>query len=385
MNVLIALPWAQQIGGVTHVAASLAQSLESGGHRAIFLFPSEDVFRIRSALSPRGFPSVYCRLRNFPPPSSSWRARLSWYSTVITTLPQLIRFAAAEGIDVINVHYPSDGLTLLVDLAQRLRIPLVVSAHGSDLLSDEAPAMGLLRQLDSADAVVVPSNDYLRSVVEIYPRLLGKIHCIYNGYDEKELASVGEQSAEPSAQYVTIVSIGTLIPKKGIDVLLHALRRCSSSRLKLRVIGDGPLRGELESLAITLGVGDRVVFLGKKNRSATFDEIARCDLLVMPSRHRSESFGLAALEAMALAKPVVASAVGGLTELVDDGRTGFLVPREDPVALAQALDRLATNRGLRLVLGAAGRSKAARFTVRATGDAYESLFERLMSSAPRHR
>jgi glycosyltransferase involved in cell wall biosynthesis len=124
-----------------------------------------------------------------------------------------------------------------------------------------------------------------------------------------------------------------------------------------------------------------VCFLGPKDRDGVLDEIVHCDMMVMPSRHPSESFGLAALEAMACAKPVVASAVGGLPELVGDRETGLLVRPEDPAALARALDLLAGDPAMRASLGAAGRSKAKRFTVRVTADAYEALFTELVAQA----
>jgi len=381
MNILLAMPWDQRTGGVTHVAASLARSLQTRGHQALFLFPAENGFRVSVRTSLRGFPSIYCRLRALPPEQPSWRARLSWYSTVLTTLPQLARHGLSRRVDLINVHYPDEGFALLVDLARWLRVPLVVSAHGSDLLPDAGPSRGkgLLRQLESADAVVVPSQNYLRSVVDAFPRLRDKIRCIHNGYDEEELSALG--AVPVGSRDVTALCIAALIPKKGIDVLLRGLHQCTSGQLKVRLIGEGPLRRELEALSATLGLSDRVCFLGPKDRDGVLDEIVHCDMMVMPSRHPSESFGLAALEAMACAKPVVASAVGGLPELVGDRETGLLVRPEDSAALARALDLLAGDPAMRLSLGVAGRSKAKRFTVRVTADAYEALFTELVAQA----
>ncbi|MGC2518241.1 MAG: glycosyltransferase family 4 protein [Burkholderiales bacterium] len=383
MNILLAMPWDQRTGGVTHVAASLARSLETRGHQALFLFPADKGFRISARTSLRGFPSIYCRLRDFPPEQPSWRARLSWYSTVLTTLPQLARHGLSRRVDLINVHYPGEGFALLVDLARWLRVPLVVSAHGSDLLPDAGPSVGkgLLRLLESADAVVVPSQNYLRSVVDAFPWLCAKIRCIHNGYDEEELSAVEAVPVGACKPDVTALCIAALIPKKGIDVLLRGLRQCTSGQLKVRLIGEGPLRRELESLSVTLGLSDRVSFLGPKDRDGVLDELVHCDLMVMPSRHPSESFGLAALEAMACAKPVIASAVGGLPELVGDRETGLLVRPEDPAALARALDLLAGDPAMRVSLGVAGRSKAKRFTVRVTADAYEALFTELVAQA----
>ena len=381
MNILLAMPWDQRTGGVTHVAASLAGSLEERGHRVLFLFPGDVGFAIRSRTSLRGFPSVYCRLRDFPPEHHTWRARLSWYSTVLTTLPQLVRLGRSRNINLDNVHYPVDGSALLVDLARWLRVPLVVSAHGSDLLPDSGPnrGRGLLRQLESADAVVAPSQNYLRSVSDAFPEVRDKIRCIHNGYNEGELAAAPSMPARSPDAKVTGLCVAALIPKKGVDVLLQAIHRCKSVHLHMRIVGEGPQRTTLESLSTSLGLADRVHFLGPKNRDEVMREIARCDFLVMASRHPSESFGLAALEAMANGKPVVASAIGGLPELVEDRETGLLVPAENAVALAEALDLLASNPALRAKLGAGGRSKAKHFTVRATADGYESLFSRLLA------
>ena len=381
MNVLFAMPWDQSVGGVTHVAASLARSLESRGHRAFFVFPGSG-WLIRSGTSLQGFPSIECRFRNYPSRDATLRARLSWLSTTITALPQLVRFARAHRIDLINVHYPVSSFALLVDLARQLGVPVVVSAHGSDLLPDAGPHPngGISRLLDYASSVVVPSRTFLASVIEAYPRVANKARWIYNGYDRRELGVAPGASADGGG--AVILCIAAHIHKKGIDVLLEALKACGERRLELRLIGDGAIRPQLEEQAVRLGISDRVSFLGSKHRREVFDELWRCDLLVMPSRLASESFGLAALEAMACGKPVIASAVGGLRELVDDGATGLVVPPDDPAALALALARLAGDPELRLRLGEAGRAKAARFTVEATADEYERLFGRLVGGGP---
>jgi glycosyltransferase involved in cell wall biosynthesis len=382
MNILLAMPWDQRTGGVTHVAASLASSLRARGHGIRFLYPADNGFRVTEGTSRRGLPAVYCRLRSYPAAQSSWRSRLSWYSTVLSALPQLKRLTRMWKIDVINVHYPDYALTLLVDLARSLDVPLIVSAHGSDLLPDGTleHGEGLARQLDSASAVVVPSQAYLHSVVEAFPALAGKIRCIYNGYDEQEVSGIKE-NIRPSRKdgEVVAVCIAALIPKKGIDILLRALQLSKATQLSVRIIGEGPLRKDLESMSIELGLSKRVIFLGSKNRVDVLNELAQCDLLVMPSRHRSESFGLAALEAMACGKPVVASAIGGLQELVEDQNNGLLVIPENPQSLATALDDISSDPIMRNRLGEAGRIKARQFTVRATTDRYEAMFSELLA------
>lgn len=378
MSILFAAPWDQRHGGVTHVVASLAKLLEARGHAATFLFPTETGFGIRLGTSKRGFSSIYCRLRDYPPDGASWRARASWYSTVCVTLPQIVRQLRERAIDLINVHYPGDSTALLLDAARRLELPLVVSAHGSDLLHDSGPlrGRGLLRLLGGANSVVVPSQTYQHQVTREYEQVRKTIQHIYNGYDEQEIPSAVTPTRESGAA-VTALCIAALIPKKGIDTLLRGMGQSSSARLQLRLIGEGPLRFELESLSAALGLAGRVTFIGSQERAAVLAELASCDFLVMPSR--SESFGLATLEAMAFGRPVIASAIGGLRELVDDGETGFLVAPDDPAALAHAIDVVTKDRLLRVRLGEAGRRKAERFTASATADRYELLFKRLIA------
>jgi glycosyltransferase involved in cell wall biosynthesis len=381
MNILLVMPWDLRIGGVVQVASTLGRNLEARGHSVSFLFPEDQAWRLRPRISASGFAAVGCRLRDYPPAPPTVRSHISWYSTVVAAFPQIVRHCRESGIALINVHYPMGSFALLADVSRRLGIPLVISGHGSDLLPDTGPSResGLLRLLELADALVVPSSSYLGKVVEAFPGVRDRIRCIYNGYDAAEFAAVPATDHSADSQRVTILCIAALIHKKGIDVLLRALHACKDRRLVLRVIGQGMLQGELESLALTLGIHDRVTFMGPRDRPEVVTELRACDLLAMTSRQESESFGLATLEAMAVGKPVVASNIGGLRELVADGHTGFLVPHDNPPALAEALDRLAGDPELRARLGAAGRAKAQHFTVQQNALEYERLFQELSS------
>jgi len=167
--------------------------------------------------------------------------------------------------------------------------------------------------------------------------------------------------------------------------LLQALARCPIKDIDLRILGDGQQRAELEASTLALGLAGRVTILGFKSHHEVYEEIVRCDLVVVPSRVDSESFGLVALEAMACGKPVIASTVGGLPELVRDRVCGLLVPVNDVNALAEALALLAGNPELRRTMGLAGCAEAARFPVGAMCDAYESLFEQLIARHSRRK
>lgn len=380
MNILFAMPWDQDVGGVTEVVTSVAAGLEHRGHHAVFLFPRDGSWKLRPGATRRGFRAVTGRLRRYAPSHANFRARLSWYSAKWVTLPQLIRYARAHHIDLINVHFPDSQLALLADLADRLPVPLVVSVHGSDLLEDDGAARdpGLVRLLTEAWAVVAPSDGYLRTAVDAYPVLAGKTQRIYNGFDPGNVP--GDVLARAPATGVRVLCVAGLSWAKGVDVLIRALALCAESRPELRLIGNGPARDELTKLADTLGVGARMTFLGAAGRGTVFDELRAADYVVLPSR--KEAFGLAALEAMACGRAVIASRVGGLSEVIADGETGLLVPPDDPPALARAMDRLAADADLRRRLGNAGRDRAKGFGVAAMIDAYETLFARLVNGGP---
>ncbi len=147
-----------------------------------------------------------------------------------------------------------------------------------------------------------------------------------------------------------MLTLAQLMHRKGIDVLLRALAQLRDPDLVLLVAGDGPEAPALRRLTAELFLTDAVRFLGR--RQDTGDLLAACDLFVLPSRQ--EGLGVAALEALGAARPVVATRVGGLGALIVDGVCGLLVPPDDVAALAAAIARLRGDQALRLRLAAAG-------------------------------
>jgi len=155
---------------------------------------------------------------------------------------------------------------------------------------------------------------------------------------------------------LVVGTLGRLEPIKGADVVIDAFLAAAADRGALRLVvgGDGPLRATLESTIRTAGAAARVRLPGAWLQPA--DILPACDIFVLASRN--EGMGRALVEAMALGIPVVASAVGGVPDLLEHGRAGLLVPPGDPAALAQAIGRLADDRSFAAALGRAGRARS---------------------------
>jgi glycosyltransferase involved in cell wall biosynthesis len=172
------------------------------------------------------------------------------------------------------------------------------------------------------------------------------------------------------------VAVAQLIPRKGHATMLAALARLPSRHTDLRLVcfGAGPLRRVLERRIAAAGLGDRVVLAGFRDDLPAL--LPGADLVVHPARR--EGLGVAILEAMSAARPVVATAIGGLTDLVRPGVDGLLVARDDADQLAAALTRLLDEPSLAARLGAAARRRVRScFSVAAMTDAYIASYHRL--------
>jgi glycosyltransferase involved in cell wall biosynthesis len=206
---------------------------------------------------------------------------------------------------------------------------------------------------------------------------------IYNGIDPEAFAGGGvdraavrrEMGVDPEA--FLVVSVGRLVPVKGhahlIDALPEVLRRRPDAAVL--IVGDGPLRNDLEGRARSLGVGDRVRFSGHLGDVASV--LGAADLFALPSLN--EGLGLALVEAMATGLAAVASRVGGVPEVVVDGETGLLTPPRDAGALAGAVLRLMEDAGERRRMGEAGRARVRQhFSIERTVRETERLYEELL-------
>ena len=174
-----------------------------------------------------------------------------------------------------------------------------------------------------------------------------------------------------------MISVGRLSPEKGQAGLLQAFAklRAAHPELQLRLVGDGPDRASLETLAMELGFSEAVTFAGRLPEEETLAEIARADLLVLPSF--MEGLPIVLVEAMAVGVPVIASRVAGIPELVEDDRTGLLFAPSDWDELASRIDFLLGNEAVRGRLAEQAKAKvASEFDTRKSAEELARLFSR---------
>ncbi len=282
---------------------------------------------------------------------------------------------------VVHGHYWLGGL-VAQQLRDAWRVPWVQSFHTLarakarvGLPLDEHRAAAEAALAAAADRIVTGSVAEARDLMRLYGASRNRICVAQPGVDLRVLHPRDTAALRTELGldgHRVLLFAGRLEPLKGAETLLGALAKLCEERrfddVVTLVIGedsgdgsaDGGERRRLEAVAGNSGLASRVRFLGAVEHENLADYYALADICVVPSR--TETFGLVALEAQALGTPVVASAVGGLTEIIEDGKTGILVGEREPQAFAAAIASLLDNSPLRLQMGEAARLRASSFT-----------------------
>jgi glycosyltransferase involved in cell wall biosynthesis len=266
--------------------------------------------------------------------------------------------------DVVHTHLVHADLHAQA-AAALTRTPRVSTVHGPGAFSRALPTRIATRLVGRLSPLTIAISLHVRELLErAGQRRPGTVRVVHYGIEADAWRAGDAEHAAARTSFglnpedVAVAICARLIPGKGHDLLLDAVARARerAPRLRLLIAGDGPLRTELDRRARELPPGT-VRLLG------FIDEIRElmhaCDVLAFPTSPRlDEGFGLAALEAMAAERAVVATRVGALPEVVDDGRTGLLVAPDDPAALADALIELANDPDLARDMGRRGRDRA---------------------------
>ena len=364
-------------GGSGVVAAEVAASLARRGH-AVHVFSDDLPGRLAPAQANVTFhrvaPPAYPQLKHSP------------YTLALTSM--IVEVSRRERLEVIHAHYALPHAVsahlarevLAADPAGRAAAPkLVTTLHGTDitLVGSDPSFLPLTRfSIVASDAVTTPSAWLARATHEtlgVPPTVA--IEVIPNFVDAERFRPAG-LAPRPLPAAPVVVHVSNFRPVKRVPDVVEVFARLRAERpARLRLVGDGPDRAEVAALAARLGVAADVEFLGERvDLPAVLRE---ADLFLLPSE--TESFGLAALEAMASGVPVVASAVGGLPEVIPDGEVGFLCRLGDVEAMAAAAHRLFDDGALHARLSAAARRLAeTRYRVEPAVDRYVSVYRRVI-------
>ncbi len=259
------------------------------------------------------------------------------------------------GIRQVHTHFIGMAARTAYWIKEFFGIPYSVTAHANDIFAPNDFEIGLSEILGSARAIITVSDfawEYLRRK---FPPAAAKIHRVYNGID------LGEFSQARFEQPPLILSIGRLISKKGFDVLIDACALLRNIDFRCEIIGDGPLRDQLQAQIQQLALVGRVALSGAKTQREIAARLGAATVFALPCRVEADgamdNLPTVIMEAMAASLPVISTDVGGVSEMVRDEQTGFLVAQNDARATADALTKLLRDAQLAHELGARGRER----------------------------
>jgi N-acetyl-alpha-D-glucosaminyl L-malate synthase BshA len=368
-------------GGSGVVATELGIELASNGHEVHFITYSQP-FRLTGrehGIFYHEVPVSNYPLFEYPPYDLALATRMS-------------EVAAYYQLDLLHVHYAiphsiSAYLARQMLAEKNRRLPFVTTLHGTDitLVGLDHSYLPITRfGIDQSDGVTAISH-YLREQtvqqfkvkreIEVIPNF---VNCdVYTPLSDEIRAAGRSQYAEPGEKI--LIHLSNFRPvKRAVDAVEVFSRVAEQVPARLLMVGDGPDRSQAEWLARHKGIQERVHFLGKQ--ASVNDLLPLADLMLMPSE--MESFGLVALEAMACKVPTIATAVGGIPELIEDGLNGRLFPVGEVEAMAAAAIDLLGDNAKHAAMAEAGRKTAQqRFCASKIIPLYEGYYERVLERA----
>jgi glycosyltransferase involved in cell wall biosynthesis len=289
------------------------------------------------------------------------RNRWLWLQTPSFFLMELIwtlRLIRSHRIDVIHAHWLLPQGLIAAVAGAITRKPVVVTAHGGDVygLRGRLAATAKRWALRRVTRVTAVSRDLARAIDVLSKNEVTDVDVVSMGVDTEHFRARRDARSlrkQLGIDGPMILFVGRLAEKKGVRYLLEAMPSVLSDRpdATLVIVGDGPLRGELSLQARDLGISESVRFLGARSPAELPRFYSAADVFVGPSivaeNGDTESFGLVFAEAMSCGCPVVASDVGGISDLVVPGKTGLLVPQRNAQEIAEAIARVLSEPGLR--------------------------------------
>lgn len=361
-----------KMGGQEWVVDALARQYLQGGHDVVVLAPHP-----RPPQRARDETLPYPVVRH--PRFYSTRLFVPWYRWFLNRLHR------RHQTEILHCHgvYPPAYLAGLTR-AQR-GIPTIVTSHGGDVHADNVrlvkPVLRkrILLGLAAADTLVAISRFTADRMRALCPQ--AAIVSIPNGVD---LTPYAQPADRPPTLPATLrpgnywLFLGRLKERKGVDVLLHALQQMAETDIPLVIAGAGEEAPALAQLCGQLGLGGRVHFIGAVQHPAKAYLLQNALALVVPSR-TWEAFPLVVLEGYAAGVPVIASRLAGLEDVIDEGKTGWLVPPEQPGELARVLQQAHQQRTLTQVMGQQARLRARSYDWSVIAERHLELYREVLA------
>jgi N-acetyl-alpha-D-glucosaminyl L-malate synthase BshA len=305
------------------------------------------------------------------------------YTLALAT--KMAEVAVNENLDLLHVHYAIphsiSGILARESLKGQKKLPVITTLHGTDitLVGSDRSYLPITRYgIAQSDCVTAISNYLKQATIETFQfediTVVPNFIC-GSDYQRRDVSELRRSLSPDDAPLLAHVSNFRPV-KRPVDCVEILARVLKKTKARLVMVGDGSERTNAEHRARCLGIYDYCTFVGKQPNIVNY--LSASDVLLLPSEQ--ESFGLAALEAMACEVPVIASSVGGLPEVVTDGETGFLSPVGDIDKMGADTARLVEDDALRREMGKRARESAlSRYSTDLVIPQYLKVYERVLA------
>ena len=268
-----------------------------------------------------------------------------------------LKYCKKERFDLIHVHWPMPHAIFGYLAKKAKKIPFVSTFYTAEIVLTNRvePLKTMLRKLLRHSAKIIAISSYTRSELQKITGLDSSIIPYGSSLPPVEI----NRSTKKASDKWGLLFVGRLIERKGVNYLLQAIPLLVNDyEIELHIVGSGNQLNHLKDLAHQLGIADRVIFEGRVPNSTLKELYEKCDIFVLPSivdsRGETEGLGVVLLEALSYQMPVVASNVGGITDVIKDGETGYLTKQKDLQSLANKITTVMENHEKSLMISEAG-------------------------------
>lgn len=360
----------EKIGGSEVHVFYTCSRLAERGHR-VFVISSAPT--LSSKTSNENVPFVKVSLKLWPTPFAT-------LSYLIKSF--IVGFKLRKQIDIVHAHIADYPTVAAILFSLFSRKPCLVTCHGIRTRISGRKFLHRIFQLPflyNVKGIFTVSGEIATLLIRKYGIPKRKIFVVGNGYDGGIIQELAKPQLKAEIKRLKrIICVANMRPEKDHVTLLKGFREIAAKYpdIELHIIGDGPLRSQLELFCSENNLSSKVIFEGVKSHEEAVRAIAESTIFVLTSVE--EGLPTVLVEAMALGKPVIATTVGGIPEIVKDGVNGILIPPRSPEHVAKALERLLTNSVLRRKLGKAAAESVKDYTWSKTAEKYEKIYYKVL-------